>query len=556
MKISNMKVGARLSIGFGVVLMLLAVVAGLSCWRMQQTNLTMEKLLSEELQNERLIAQWYGYIEASMVRTIAAAKSPDSTQQKYFLDGIAKTNGVVNDIREKIKQRISDPGLKDLLQQAQEKRSAYQKARAQAFKEKDSGNIEVANRFFEQDMYPALNAYLESMHRVIARQRQIIDLAGRNVQQQSQLNMELVVLLSSAAFLAGGLLAFFIRRSILRQLGGEPHYAAEITERIAHGDLAVQIETSAGDEHSLLYSIRTMRDKLGQVVGQIKNGAETMAQASTEIAAGNQDLSSRTEHQASSLEETASSMEQLTSTVRQNAEHARDANRLAHDASAVALQGGQVVGQVVQTMDSINSSSRKIVDIIGVIDGIAFQTNILALNAAVEAARAGEQGRGFAVVAAEVRSLAQRSASAAKEIKGLISDSVQKVEDGSRLVAQAGDTMENVVQSVQKVSGIINEISNASNEQIAGIEQINQAISEMDHVTQQNAALVEQAAASAEALQEQARQQAQLLGTFKLHKTAAGVSALTQQAPQLRLPSTMPQTLAAKTRAKAALGRA
>ncbi len=328
MNISAMKVGTRLTIGFGVVLLLLVVMAGASYWRMAQTRDTMEQLLSEELKNERMIAEWYGYIEASMVRTISAAKASDPAQQKFFLDGILKTNSKVNDIREQVKARLSDQGLKTLLAEAQEKRDIYQKARAQAFKEKDAGNLDAANRFFEQDMFPALNNYVESMHKVIDRQREIIDEAGRRIQRQSANSMQLITWLCIAAFCASGLLAFFIRRSILRQLGGEPHYAAEITERIAHGDLAVDIETSVGDEHSLLYSIRVMRDKLGEVVAQIRAGTETMAHASVEIAAGNLDLSSRTEQQASSLEETASSMEELTSTVRQNAEHAREANRL------------------------------------------------------------------------------------------------------------------------------------------------------------------------------------------------------------------------------------
>jgi methyl-accepting chemotaxis protein len=259
-----------------------------------------------------------------------------------------------------------------------------------------------------------------------------------------------------------------------------------------------------------------MRNSLARLVSQVRQGTDTIATASSQIAAGNQDLSSRTEEQASSLEETAASMEELTSTVKQNADNARQANQLAVSASSVAVKGGSVVAQVVDTMGAINASSRKIVDIISVIDGIAFQTNILALNAAVEAARAGEQGRGFAVVAAEVRNLAQRSASAAKEIKGLIDDSVSKVGEGSQQVAQAGRTMDEIVDSVKRVTDIMAEIQAASQEQTQGIGQINQAITQMDQVTQQNAALVEEAAAAAASLQEQAAGLSQVVSVFRL----------------------------------------
>jgi methyl-accepting chemotaxis protein len=307
-----------------------------------------------------------------------------------------------------------------------------------------------------------------------------------------------------------------ISRSLLRQLGGEPGQAADITRRIAEGDLGVAIELKTGDESSLLHAIKGMRDSLAKVVGEVRHGADTIATASSQIAAGNQDLSSRTEEQASSLEQTAASMEELTSTVKQNADNARQANQLAVSASEVAVKGGSVVSQVVDTMASINESSRKIVDIIGVIDGIAFQTNILALNAAVEAARAGEQGRGFAVVASEVRNLAQRSAAAAKEIKGLIGDSVEKVAAGSALVGEAGHTMEEIVASVKRVTDIMGEITSASQEQTSGIEQINQAITQMDQVTQQNAALVEEASAAAQSLQEQTDGLSQVVGMFRL----------------------------------------
>jgi len=340
-------------------------------------------------------------------------------------------------------------------------------------------------------------------------------------------------LLSSAILLgvigiALTVIVLLVVRSIERSIGGTPEYVVEVVQGIAAGELANHIATKHGDQASLLFAMKSMRDSLLKIVSQVRMGTEAITTASGQIAAGNLDLSSRTEQQASSLEETASSMEELTSTVKQNADNARQANQLAVSASSVAVKGGEVVTQVVQTMESINASSKKIVDIISVIDGIAFQTNILALNAAVEAARAGEQGRGFAVVATEVRSLAQRSAAAAKEIKSLIGDSVGRVEVGSKLVAEAGATMDEVVASVQRVTDIMAEITAASQEQSAGIEQVNQAINQMDQVTQQNAALVEQAAAAAESMQDQAGNLSQVVSVFKLGNEER-VAAVTSQ---------------------------
>lgn len=326
------------------------------------------------------------------------------------------------------------------------------------------------------------------------------------------------VVIAMFALIAATIVAllYVTYRALSRQLGGEPTYAAAIVGKIAEGDVTVAIETQAKDRSSLLFAITAMRDNLANVVSKVRAGADAIATASSQIASGNLDLSSRTEEQASSLEETAASMKELTLTVKQNDDSARQANQLARSASDAAIKGGAVIAQMVNTMGSINASSKRIVDIISVIDGIAFQTNILALNAAVEAARAGEQGRGFAVVATEVRSLAQRSAAAAKEIKTLIGDSVDRVDAGSALVEHAGSTMEQIVVSIQRVTDIMGEIAAASTEQTSGIEQINQAISQMDHVTQQNAALVEEATAATESLQNQAGNLVHVVSVFKL----------------------------------------
>ncbi|MFZ4287173.1 methyl-accepting chemotaxis protein [Variovorax sp. HJSM1_2] len=348
-------------------------------------------------------------------------------------------------------------------------------------------------------------------------------------------NTVILLVIGGVLMLVIAAMAWSMLRAVVKQLGGDPQYAADIVTQIAAGDLTVQVKTQPQDRSSLLFAIQSMRDNLADMVAQVRQSTDTITTASAEIASGNHDLANRTETQASALQYTASAMEELTSTVQQNAQNAQQVNRLAQSASDVAVRGGAVVDQVVDTMGSINASSRKIVDIISVIDGIAFQTNILALNAAVEAARAGEQGRGFAVVASEVRSLAQRSAGAAKEIKGLIDDSVAKVGSGTALVEQAGVTMREVVSSVKRVTEMVGEISAASSEQGTGIAQVNESITQMDHATQQNAALVEESVAAARLLSNQAEGLSSAVSVFKLgHVQQARVTAA---APGLAAPA-------------------
>lgn len=394
----------------------------------------------------------------------------------------------------------------------------YMEVAADIYKDALAGSHDQALSKIEDQCRPLLAAlekttddYLTHIHNLETSLRLDLD-ARYAVQRNIQISISIAAIILAIAA------SIVITRSIVRPLGE----ALEFTKVVAQGDLTARIDKMAKDETGqLLSALSNMADSLTQTVGQVRIGADMIATASSEIASGNADLSSRTESQASSLAETASSMEQLTATVKQNAANAREANELVISASHVAQRGGQVVNQVVETMGSIKNSSRKIVDIISVIDGIAFQTNILALNAAVEAARAGEQGRGFAVVATEVRNLAQRSAASAKEIKSLIGDSVNMIDVGGKLVDEAGVTMNEIVESVKQVADIMNQITNASEEQSTGIEQVNLTITQMDQITQQNAALVEQAAASAQSMQDQAGTLSKAVGMFKLTHTAA-----------------------------------
>nr|WP_307731728.1 methyl-accepting chemotaxis protein [Massilia antarctica] len=389
---------------------------------------------------------------------------------------------------------------------------------------------------------PATQAWQDALAAHIKVQRKDIDAGVADSHASYERARILTLTLSALALAIGALLAWRVTRSITVPINA----AVLVAQTVAAGDLTSTIEGHEGDETGrLMLALKDMNDSLANIVGQVRGGTASMSAASGDIARGNEDLSSRTEQQASALEETASSMEEMTSTTRQNADNARQANVLAASASKVAQKGGAVVAQVVETMNGINDASRKIVDIIAVIDGIAFQTNILALNAAVEAARAGEQGRGFAVVASEVRNLAQRSAAAAKEIKVLIGDSVEKVDFGSALVGKAGSTMDEIVASVQRVTDIMAEISSASAEQEAGIAQINQAISGMDATTQQNAALVEQAAAAA-SLQEQSANLVEVVSVFQLGHALAGTAAARRaRAPARRAALDAPQLQAA-----------
>jgi methyl-accepting chemotaxis protein len=511
--LSNMRIGTRLAIGFGLVLALTLVSAAFALVNARSNAEATRLMMQSPLAKERLISDWYVLTYSAIARTAMIARTTDETLPVTFADVISDSVKKGGETMAKVEALLVTDVEKSTFKSIVELRAKYQAAKDAVQKAKAGGTPGEAEAVFKNTFQPAAKAYESRVLELLALERKAIDDMSHAIDEANERGFNLRIVLTALTLLIGAACAFLIARSVTQPLGR----AVKVAETVASGDLGSVIEAGSRDETGqLMQALKHMNESLAKVVGEVRQGTDTIATASGQIAAGNRDLSARTEEQASSLEQTAASMEELTSTVKQNADNARQANQLALSASEVAVKGGGVVGQVVDTMASINASSKKIVDIIGVIDGIAFQTNILALNAAVEAARAGEQGRGFAVVASEVRNLAQRSGAAAKEIKGLIDDSVDKVEAGSRQVAEAGRTMDEIVDSVKRVTDIMGEITAASQEQSTGIEQVNQAIAQMDQVTQQNAALVEEAAAAAQSMQEQAASLVASVSVFKL----------------------------------------
>jgi methyl-accepting chemotaxis protein len=527
MKISNLKVWARLALGFSIVLVLMVALAINGVANMATMQDKMNRIVEGDNVKVKLVTDLRQSVMAAIINGRNIALMNDAAEIDAENKRLAANRAEYKVLFDKLSGMIANDAEKTALDKIVAARGASVDVVTRMTALVKAGQREDSNHVLLNELQPLQTKTVVAMDDMVRYLEQQVTDAAAQAAAAHQAARRQTLLITLAALLLGSVMAWLITRSLLRQLGGEPGYAADIASRIAEGELDVKVALRDGDRDSLLFAMDTMRAKLAGLVGHVRQATHHIAHASGEIASGNADLSARTEVQAGSLEETASTMEELTSTVKQNASHAHTANELARTASSVAARGGEVVAQVVSTMGSINESSKKIVDIISVIDGIAFQTNILALNAAVEAARAGEQGRGFAVVASEVRNLAQRSAAAAKEIKQLIGDSVGKVEVGSKLVGEAGMTMSEVVDSIGKVATIMADISAATTEQTHGIEQANRAIIDMDGVTQQNAALVEEAAAAAQAMQEQAAELARLVSVFKvggLESAAAAVA--------------------------------
>ncbi|MGV8900148.1 MAG: methyl-accepting chemotaxis protein [Burkholderiaceae bacterium] len=513
MHFKKLRIGQRLALGFGVVIALLIMLASLAYVRIASLNSEINLLVNDRYPKTVIanaIKADLNEITRNMLNVLIMT---DPGQIKKELENIKSKNTSTQTAIVALSKIIADAqGRKHLvaITALRDKFLPIQNSFV-ALINQDAKDEAMLKLMFS--VRPLQTRYFVQLDDFITYQNSQMEQSGGQSTLAANRTALLILILAAVASALSVLVGFFVSRSITKPL----NEAVNVAKRVADGDLTSIIAFKTFDETGMLMdALRHMNGSLLKIVGEVRSGTETIATVSSQIASGNQDLSARTEQQACSLQQTAASMLALTCTVRENADNAQQANQLAACASEVAAKGGAVVAQVIGTMGSINDSSRKIVDIISVIDGIAFQTNILALNAAVEAARAGEQGRGFAVVASEVRSLAQRSAAAAKEIKLLISDSVDKVDIGSKLVRQAGITMDDVVASVARVTDIMVHITNASQAQSAGIEQVNRAISQMDEVTQQNAALVEEAAASAESMQNQAVNLARMVSIFKL----------------------------------------
>jgi methyl-accepting chemotaxis protein len=548
MNLANLRISVRLAGGFGLVCALLILIVGLSITMLGRINQGTDGIVKGTVPT--LLAAGVVLNEANNISIAMnnAMLTNDGADREKQIGEAIRARGVIVGIYDAVRGKIGDPKALAIFEEADLATTKLVKTQDELQRRMKEGASNEARDYLNAEFRPLATHYSTLLNSQMSRQKEIADEAGAAAARTYRETRLLMFGLGAAALAMAAAVAYLITVSITRPVAQALHVA----DTVASGDLTSRIEVTRRDEMGqLLGALKKMNESLVRTVGSVRSGTESIASASAQVAEGSRDLSARTEQQAGALEETASSMEELTSTVKQNADNARQANVLAEAASNVAARGGRVISQVVGTMDEIHGSSSKIADIIGVIDGIAFQTNILALNAAVEAARAGEQGRGFAVVASEVRNLAQRSAAAAKEIKQLIGESTEKVEAGSKLVSDAGTTMHEIVESVRRVTDIMSEISAASLEQTAGIEQINSSIAQMDEVTQQNAALVEETSAASEAMQDQAATLAQAVAVFRLDAAAtpraAQVAARARPAPgPAKAPAARKQLAAAK----------
>ncbi|WP_027713521.1 methyl-accepting chemotaxis protein [Dickeya chrysanthemi] len=525
--LKNMKLGAMLGSGFILVILIGFIVAIFGRSQLIHVGNNLDYLSNIRLNN--LIAMQdikdnlnaaARIIRESAIQTDAAHLAQGKHELEQLID---RNNTLLQLLDEKLKLKKS----RELLAQINQARPPYSAAVRKVMDLSLAGQQEQARALILGDLLTTQTTLFNAMDTMITEHKNDTVAMSQRFMDDARDSGTLLLIVTAISALLAVVVAWLITRRVKTLLGGEPAYASHIAQQVAQGDLSVDVALQTDDRNSLLAAMRIMRDSLSHIVNQVRQSSESIATGSQQIAIGNADLSQRTEEQAASLQQTAASMEQISQTIRQNGETVREAAQLATHASDTAANGREVVGNVIRTMDGITASSRKIGDIISVIDGIAFQTNILALNAAVEAARAGEQGRGFAVVAGEVRSLAQRSASAAREIKELITESVEKVENGAQLVANAGTTMDDIVMQARRVAELIKEIGVTTTEQESGISQINQAVNQLDQVTQQNAALVEQSASAADSLNAQASHLVQLMNVFIL----AGHAGQTQRAP-------------------------
>jgi methyl-accepting chemotaxis protein len=516
MRLFNLKISHRLAMAFGLLLLVSLLSGGLSLYKLKEIQRNLDDVVTDNNVKIRLGNKMSDsvHVVSRIMRSIMLIEDKAARQVEHAK--LDKYRDQYNRASAELEKLTADASGKALLAKIAAARDEARPLNDKVMALAAADQLAEATRLLMTQANPRTQAWQDALEEGVAAQEK------SNGQQYGDAlavyahARNLLIAVNLAAVGLAAVMGWLITRSITAQLGAEPGEAAALAQRVASGDLSRPVPLAPGDEHSMMAQLKRMQDSLVSVVGTVRQNADSVATASAQIAQGNLDLSQRTEEQASALEQTAASMEQLGSTVRQNADNARQANQLAVSASDIAVKGGDVVGQVVDTMKGINDSSKRIADIITVIDGIAFQTNILALNAAVEAARAGEQGRGFAVVAGEVRSLAQRSADAAREVKSLIHASVERVEQGTALVDEAGATMQEVVSSIKRVAGIMGEINAASAEQGAGVMQVGEAVTLMDQATQQNAALVEESAAAAESLKGQARQLVQAVAVFSL----------------------------------------
>ncbi|ELX12031.1 methyl-accepting chemotaxis protein [Janthinobacterium sp. HH01] len=543
MKLTDFKIKTRLGAGFGLVVLLMLIMIVTAIGRFGAISQSTKGIVERDWPSASAAATIDAAAREDARRVLALFVITDKTQRAKSYERIDQDKKAIDAALATLDQLTATPDEKALLGRIQAARGAYNTSFLKVADLVEADERDKAAALMNSETFPLLDTLEELTGGMVKQQKSDIEDGGKAATGHIDFSRTMMVVLGVVALIVSGGLAVWITASIT----GPLEEAVAIAKSVAAGDLSTRIEVNAGDETGqLLDALQHMNASLARTVHEVRRSTGTINQASGEIATGNMDLSGRTESQASSLEQTASTMEELTSTVKQNADNARQANQLVISASSVATRGGELVAQVVDTMGSIKASSSKIVDIIGVIDGIAFQTNILALNAAVEAARAGEQGRGFAVVASEVRSLAQRSATAAKEIKVLIDDSVEKVDGGSAVVDEAGQTMGLIVTSVQQVADIMAEITSASQEQSLGIEQVNEAISQMDEMTQQNAALVEQAAAAAQSMQDEAATLSASVSVFKLDEALAPAPAARPAVARAATPAAAPRLAAVK----------